>query len=259
MALYLLRAAAPDLLRAAALVLLVCAGGARAADAPLRLAAPQAMADAGFLTHLLPRFRFKTRIGVDPAPPGAAADMALHDGADGTPVFTAPDGTVIRLRALSPDPRVKRFVDWLHSGPGMAAINGFPVGGPPMFVAGAPKRAEAPEEVIDGDVALGSKLSIQHCGRCHVVDKRNRMGGIGSTPSFAALRGRGGWADLFRKYWTENPHPSFTQVAGVTDPFDPSRPAFIAPVTVTLDEIDAIVAFVATIAPKDLGAPVQGN
>jgi mono/diheme cytochrome c family protein len=118
---------------------------------------------------------------------------------------------------------------------------------------------EAVEEAIEGDVALGSLLSLQHCGRCHVVDKRNRMGGIGSTPSFPALRGRDGWADLFRKYWTENPHPSFTQVAGVTEPFDPDRPAFIAPVTVTLEEIDAIVAFVATITPKDLGGAVRGN
>jgi mono/diheme cytochrome c family protein len=247
------------LVRAAALLLSICAGPAMGADAPLRLSAPAEMTQSGFLTHILPRFRFKTRIGVDVAAPDGAADMALAPGPDGAAVFSAPDGTVFRLRSLSPDPRVKRFVDWLKSAPGKAAINGFPVGGPPAYQAGTFVAEEVQEEVIDGDVAMGSRLSLVHCGRCHVIDKRNRMGGIGSTPSFAALRGRKGWTDLFRKYWTENPHPSFTQVAGVTEPFDPMRPAFVAPVMITLEEIDAIVAFVATIAPKDLGAPVQGQ
>ena len=27
----------------------------------------------------------------------------------------------------------------------------------------------------------------------------------------------------FRAFWAENPHPSFTQVTGVTDPFDPNN------------------------------------
>ena len=121
----------------------------------------------------------------------------------------------------------------------------------------APAAAKA--QAVAGDAALGARLALVHCGRCHVVDARNRMGGIGSTPSFAALRTRAGWADLFRAYWSQNPHPSFTQVVGVTPPFHPDRPAFVAPVTITLAEIDAITAFVATIVPKDLGAPVRGN
>ncbi|MFT4794086.1 MAG: mono/diheme cytochrome c family protein [Paracoccaceae bacterium] len=246
------------LMRAAALILLICAGRAHGADAPLRLAAPAEMAETGFLTHILPRFRFKARIIVDVVAPGADADMALVTGPDGAAVFTGPDGA-IHLQPLSPDPRIKRFAEWLRSGPGMAAVNGFPVGGPSLYAAGTRIAVAEVEQVIDGDVALGARLALVHCGRCHVVDKRNRMGGIGSTPSFPALRGRTGWADLFRVYWSENPHPSFTQVAGVTDPFPPGRPAFVAPVTITLGEIDAIVAFVATITPKDLGPPVRGN
>ena len=247
------------LLRAAALALAICAEPAGASDAPLRLSAPPEMAESGFLTHILPRFRFKTRIAVDLVGADDAPDMALTAGPDGAPVFAGPDGAAIRLETLSPDPRVKRFADWLRSTPGMAAVNGFPVGGPPMYVAGVAAPKAEVEEVISGDVALGARLALMHCGRCHVVDKRNRMGGIGSTPSFSALRGLDGWADLFRAYWAENPHPSFTQVAGVTEPFDPARPAFVAPVLITLEEIDAIVAFVATIAPRDLGAPVRGN
>ena len=85
------------------------------------------------------------------------------------------------------------------------------------------------------------------------------MGGIGSTPSFAALRGRSNWSDLFRKFFLENPHPSFTQVAGVTDPFDPNKALHVAPVEITMDEIEAITAFVATIEAKDLGGRVQSN
>ena len=85
------------------------------------------------------------------------------------------------------------------------------------------------------------------------------MGGIGSTPSFAALRGRHNWADLFRAFFVHNPHPSFTQVAGVTEPFDPNRQIHVAPVEVTLEEIEAITAFVETIKPKDLGRPVASQ
>jgi hypothetical protein len=43
----------------------------------------------------------------------------------------------------------------------------------------------------------------------------------------------------------------------VTDPFPDNLPSPIAPIEVTLDEIDAIVAYVGTIAPADLGAPVE--
>ena len=92
-----------------------------------------------------------------------------------------------------------------------------------------------------------------------MVTPKRRMGGIGSTPSFAALRGRDNWSDLFRAFWAENPHPSFTHVADVTEPLDPNRPQHVAPVEITLDEIEAITAFVATIKPKDLGRPVQSN
>ena len=49
------------------------------------------------------------------------------------------------------------------------------------------------------------------------------------------------------------PHPSFTQVEGVTPPFDPARPPHIAPVELTIDDVEAIAAFARTIPPKDLG------
>jgi mono/diheme cytochrome c family protein len=241
----------------AALIIALGAGAAWAEDAPLRLSAPVAMQDAGFLTHLLPRFRFKTRISVVAVAPGDGADMAF--GADGARVFADADGAATRLAITATDPaaaaRADKFRDWLFSAPGRAAIEGFPPGGPPVYTARLAPEVVEVAPVIEGDTFLGADLALRHCGRCHVVDSRNRMGGIGSAPSFAAMRGRDGWIELFRLYWTQNPHPSFTQVLGLTEPFDPSRPAFIAPVTITPEDIEAILAYVATLTPLDLGAP----
>jgi hypothetical protein len=102
--------------------------------------------------------------------------------------------------------------------------------------------------------APGEKLTILNCGRCHVVSPKNRMGGIGSTPSFAVLRTIADWEDRMRAFWTLRPHPSFTQIEGVTDPFPEDRPAHIHPVTLTLKEVERIVAYARTIPPADLGA-----
>ena len=136
---------------------------------------------------------------------------------------------------------------------------GFAPDGAPLYTTEVAVKAVQQATEIEGDSALGARLALQHCGRCHVVDKRNRMGGIGSTPSFAALRGRGNWSDLFLAFWTHNPHPSFTQVAGLTEPFTDSRPAHVAPMEITVAEIEAITAFVATMEPKSLGKPVAAQ
>ena len=87
----------------------------------------------------------------------------------------------------------------------------------------------------------------------------NRFGGIGSTPSFPALRAIPGWRDKFEAFWTLNPHPSFTQVVDITPPFDPDRPPHIAPVVITQEDLEAIVAYAASIEPKDLGAAVESR
>ena len=43
----------------------------------------------------------------------------------------------------------------------------------------------------------------------------------------------------------------------MTAPFPINRPSPIVPVEVTLDEVEAILAYVAEMAPADLGAPIQ--
>lgn len=246
------------LLKALAAALIVWAPAAHAEDAPLRLAVPAEMVDSGFMQHLLPRFRFKTRISIEPVVDGGAADAAFEGGPDGARIFQD-DATTWFLVRRADDPRIDRFLEWLKSTPGQAAIEGFPADGPAIYSTAAPVETVVETVSIDGDAEMGARLAIVHCGRCHVVDERNRMGGIGSTPSFAALRGRTAWSDLFQAFWSANPHPSFTEVVGITEPFSATHVTHIAPVRITTDEIDAITAFVETIVPKDLGRPVQSQ
>lgn len=107
------------------------------------------------------------------------------------------------------------------------------------------------------DYSPGEKLTLLHCGRCHVVSERNRFGSIGSTPSFAALRNASDWEDRFRAFYALNPHPAFTQVPGITPPFAIERPSPIHPVVLTPDEIETIIDYARTIEPKDLGAEIR--
>ena len=234
--------------------------GAPAWSADLTLLMPEAMVEQGFHKQLLPRFKFKHRITVEAVTSGPA-DMAF--GATGTRLFKDAEGVETFLKILTTNTDAKSqansFRDWLKSGPGKAAIEGFQPDGQPLYTTEFVAIVIEEEETFEGDTATGSRLALVHCGRCHVVDERNRMGGIGSTPSFAALRGRENWSDLFRAFFVHNPHPSFTQVAGVTEPFDPNKQIHVAPMEITMEEVEAILAFVSTMKPKELGRPVQSN
>lgn len=242
------------------MAVLLLASAAWAQDLVLRM--PQVMIETGFDKQILPRFKFKHRIDVAPVSDGAA-DVALSDGPEGARVFQDAEGTEWRLQILSDDAAVREqaglFLNWLKSDPGKAAVEGFAPDGAPVYTTEVTVVVEEAPEVFDGDHEEGGRLAMVHCGRCHVVDARNRMGGIGSTPSFGALRGRDNWSDLFRAFYVHNPHPSFTQVEGVTEPFDPMKQIHVAPVEITLDEIEAIAAFVATLKPKDLGQGVRSQ
>lgn len=243
----------------ALIAIMIALAPAAALAEEFRLRMPQAMMEAGLDKHLLTRFRFKTRIAVTPVAPDAEAEAALMPGDDGRVMFRALDGTEWRLARLGgAEGAVAAFSDWLRSDPGRAAVEAFAPDGQAMFTTEASAVAAVAEEVFDADTAAGGKLAILHCGRCHVVDERNRMGGIGSTPSFAALRGRPDWASLFRAFYTANPHPSFTVIDGITAPQDTTT-LHIAPVEMSLEDVEAITAFVATLEPKNLGRPVAAN
>ncbi|MEM9576656.1 MAG: hypothetical protein AAF999_06550 [Pseudomonadota bacterium] len=235
------------------LVAMVCAKVATAQEAELRLAVPQALEDAGFMQFLVPRFSLKTSIRITRVPEGDAAQM--HFGASGTPVFEGL-GQVWHL-AHDGDPRAERFEDWLLSDIGLRTIESYAMADGSGFT-GPSVEAETPEVMVfAGDAALGETLSLEKCGRCHVVNESNRMKGMGSTPSFALMRTFEDWETRFATFHELKPHPSFTQIDGITRAFDPARPPPIVPVTMTIGDLDAILAYVAGIAPADLGAPLQ--
>ena len=218
-----------------------------------RLSADPALVENGALKYLLPRFSLKTGVKIEIV--SGESDAQLAPEAEGRPVFQSEDGVIFRYSVSSGEAEAlaKRFGDWLGSDVGRRTVQKVKVDGValyrPVDAVEAVEVAAAPT----GDVILGEEIALRRCGRCHVISKKNRFGGIGSTPSFGALKALSGWEERFGAFWTLNPHPSFTQIEDVTDPFDPQRPSPIAPLELTLDELDALMAYVLTIKPKDLG------
>ena len=62
---------------------------------------------------------------------------------------------------------------------------------------------------------------------------------------------------IFQAFYVLAPHPAFTQIKDVTEPFPIDLPSPIAPMEITLDDLEAILAYVAEMPPADLGAPIQ--
>lgn len=218
----------------------------------LGLEAPQAVSDSGLLKHLLPRFSLKTGIRVTAA---AQGDMVLSESGQGVPVMQR--GDTVYVLSIGDDARQQRFQDWLTSEIGIRTIESFvPAEGNP-FTAPLPVLAEETELIFEGDPEAGAVLSLTHCGRCHVIGPQNAMNSIGSTPSFAVLRAMRDWDNKFLSFYVLRPHGVFTQIDGLTEPFDPAVPPPIAPVRITPEDLDAILAYVAQVEPADLGAPLQ--
>jgi len=231
------------------------AGKVRAAD-DVRIAAPKALVQSGLLDYVLPRFSLKTSVRVAVVSEQAQADLALTNQAAGTPVFQGPNATW-SLMVLTESDDATRLAEWLTGKIGRRTITSFEVDGATPFSLPKAAKANVVEMSFDGDAVLGRKLSDKLCGRCHVVNADNRMNDIGSTPSFFVLRAMQDWDQRFQTFYALNPHPSFTQVADVTPPFPIDRPSPIIPVEMTLDDLEAILAYVSGLAPADLGAPLQ--
>ena len=234
------------------LSLLASASPVAAQEGPLGLAAPEPVAASGLLQYVLPRFSLKTGLRVVADPGG---DMVLTEDAPGTPVF-AGGGKTWHLR-LGADPRGARFLDWLTSDIGKRTVDSFQRDGVQPFSSDVGGEVEEVAMVITGDAVRGAELSRVQCARCHVIGSDDRNKGIGSTPSFAVLRSLSDWDERFQTFYVRNPHPAFTQVDGVTEPFDITRPSPVEPVRVSADDIDAILAFVAAMTAADLGAPLH--
>ncbi len=245
---------------AVAAAVLAFAQGAPAEERRIVLAASAGLTESGLLKFMLPRFSLKTGIRVTPVvlEEGIQVDVKLGPADVVKQGRTAFRGgkTVYLVRvaeggAGNPG-HAKRFVDWLVSKVGQRTIESFRAGGRQVYLAAAGAAPKKARPRIGGDLARGEKLSFLHCGRCHVIGPRNRMGGLGSTPSFAVLKTLNDWELRFRGFYLLNPHPSFTQIPGATDPFDEARPPPIVPLEITLEDLDAILAYVATIEPAKL-------
>ncbi|MBY8974231.1 hypothetical protein KHP62_00330 [Rhodobacteraceae bacterium NNCM2] len=103
----------------------------------------------------------------------------------------------------------------------------------------------------------GEKLVYIKCGRCHVIGPSNRMGGIGSTPKFVVMKNWEDWEDRMRAFYALNPHPAFTQIEGITEPFPEHLPSPIAPITLTEAELEQIIEYTRGLEPADLGGEVR--
>lgn len=231
----------------------VVASPALAQDKSFGLKTPDVLIASGFIKHLLPRFSLKTGIRITPN----ADDAEAAFGSEGTPVFR--QGDVIWHLAKTNGAHTDAFEAWLLSDVGKRTIEAYAPDGVSLFSADVTAKKVVKAVALTGDVDLGEKISLERCGRCHVVSDKNRMNAIGSTPSFALMRTFEDWQERFETFFLLKPHPAFTQVEDVSEPFPDHLPSPIAPIEVTLDEIEAITAFVGSIAPADLGAPIQSQ
>ena len=238
-----------------ALILHLAAGKGNAAE-DLRLSAPQNLVDSGLLQYVLPRFSLKTGVRVEVVPEDAQADLMLTSQDAGKAVFKGPN-TMWSLMVLTDSEGASRLEAWLGGDIGKRTITSFQVDGSAPFSLPETQKDKVVAVTFDGDAGLGKRLSDKLCGRCHVVDAADRMNDIGSTPSFFVLRAMRNWDQRFQTFFALNPHPAFTQVADVTPPFPSDRPSPIIPVEMTLSDLEAILAYVSTIEPADLGAPLQ--
>lgn len=216
------------------------------------------LSQSGIMQFLQPRFSLKTSVRIQRLAGPDGADVLLRDqkSPDGLPVM-ARGGVVYYVVQISDKKPASRFVDWLLSGIGQRTIEQFkPKTGPP-FIGAAGLVPKVVKITLEGDAVRGEPLSYRNCGRCHVIGEKNRMKGIGSTPSFALLRTFANWQDRFEGFYALNPHPAFSQIIGITAPFDPKRPPPISPLVLSIQQLDDITAFVATIEPADLGAALM--
>ena len=232
------------------------ATGVQAGEKRFRLAAQSGLSETGFLKYLLPRFSLKTGVRIEIVASFDDADAAFAADGSGAAVFER-GGAVWRFEIIGGNAHAARFADWLQSDVGRRTIAGYRVDGVQLFTPPEILAQATDAGPVVGDAELGLQLATQNCARCHVVSEETRMGTIGSTPSFFVLRTFADWEGRFRSFFARKPHPAFTQIEGVTDPFPVDRPSPIYPLQITLDDLDAIVAYVAQVEPADLGAPIQ--
>lgn len=217
------------------------------------------LAESGFLKFIMPRFSLKTRIRPK-LETGVSNAEVFWDAENGKPVMQGL-GQTFFLRITDADTaagqKAQRFADWLSSDVGRRTIEQFTLNDAVVFSNIQAEISVQQAAVYEGDVGRGEKLAFSNCARCHVIGTRNRMKGIGSTPSFGLMRGLPDWQERFMTFYLRPPHPAITQIKGITEPFDPEHPPTILPLILTEAEVEDILTFAATVEPVDLGAPLE--
>ena len=97
------------------------------------------------------------------------------------------------------------------------------------------------------DVNRGREVAAAHCTRCHVVGDINPYGGIESTPSFIGMKYLADWERRFEEFYILPPHPALVRISEVSAERSEERPAFVHEIVLTLEDVDAILAFVRTL------------
>ena len=259
-----LHTAGEKLLRAAIAMLLLLGGQAFGQDRQITVANSTELVESGFAKYLYPRFSLKKGIRINAVAlhGGVEADLLIGPDymvKDGIPVFKGGDSVYMAYAVPSSEKAelVNSFLDWLVSEIGKRTIDSFAPDGVQLYESGPATEVKAVAREFSGDAVIGAKFALALCGRCHVVGEVNRKKGLGSTPSFGALRAMGDWENRFFMFYLLNPHPAFTQIEDVTDPFDETRPSPIAPLELTLEILDSIIAYVNEMEPADLGGEIQ--
>jgi len=104
-------------------------------------------------------------------------------------------------------------------------------------------------EVLAG-VEEGRQLVREHCTRCHVIADINPYGGIGSTPSFEAMKNLPDWRMRFEVFFTLPPHPSVVRVEGISEERPENLPAFSHEIILTPTDVENILVYVDTLERK---------
>ncbi|MBL6595880.1 MAG: hypothetical protein ISP43_03505 [Candidatus Puniceispirillum sp.] len=107
--------------------------------------------------------------------------------------------------------------------------------------------APIPVAEASTSVERGREIVRQHCTRCHVIPGINPYGGIGSTPSFSAMKWLDDWARRFEIFYLLPPHPSLVRIEGVSEERSQSLPAFSKEIILKLEDVDDILEFVKTL------------
>lgn len=237
--------------RGLAFLLVMLAASALANDKLVRIYAPDTLIESGLLNYALPRFSLKTQVRIEYTTDIGAADLALGDA--GRVLFQGPNQQW-KLDVRSGDhPGTQRLAEWLRSDVGQRTIASYAPDGVALFGAPVEEAEDTVELAFDGNAELGHKVSRSKCTRCHAVDDATEGWGIGSTPSFAVIKALSDWDGRFASFYALNPHPAFMQIEDLTDPFPIDRPSPIAPIHMTIDELEAMLAYVAVLPAADLG------